>query len=58
VQLYGPPDWAKTPDFEAAREKELARLDEQIAQLETRINAARLPQPHAFVLKPAAAEQK
>ena len=54
VQLYGPPDWAKTPAFEAAREKELARLDEQIAQLETKINAARQPQPHTFVLKPAA----
>lgn len=58
VQLYGPPDWARTPDFEAAREKELARLDEQIVQLETKINAARQPQPHTFVLKPATAEQK
>ena len=55
VQLYGPPDWVKTPAFETAREKELARLDEQIAQLETRINAVRQPLPHTFVLKPAAA---
>jgi len=54
VQLYGPPDWAKSPAFEAAREKELARLDEQIAQLETKINTVRQPQPHTFVLKPAA----
>ena len=54
VQLYGPPDWAKSPAFETAREKELSRLDEQIAQLETKINAARQPQPHTFVLKPVA----
>jgi lysophospholipase L1-like esterase len=54
VQLYGPPDWAKSPAFEAAREKELARQDEQIAQLETKINALRQPVPHAFVLKPVA----
>ncbi|MCX6880773.1 MAG: hypothetical protein NTW21_44270 [Verrucomicrobia bacterium] len=54
VQLYGPPDWAKTPAFEAAREQELARLDKQITQLETKINAVRQPLPHTFVLKPAA----
>ena len=54
VQLYGPPDWVKSPAFEAAREKELARIDEQIAQLETKINAARQPLPHTFVLKPDA----
>ncbi|MCX6873104.1 MAG: SGNH/GDSL hydrolase family protein [Verrucomicrobia bacterium] len=54
VQLFSPPDWAKTPAFEATREKELAKLDEQIAQTEVKINAARQPQPHAFVLKPVA----
>ncbi len=54
VQLYTPPDWAKTPDFEAVRAKELAKLDEQIAQLEAKLNAARQPQPHAFVLQPGA----
>jgi len=52
VQLYGLPDWAKTPSFETAREKELARLDGQIEQLEAKINTARQPQPHTFVLKP------
>jgi lysophospholipase L1-like esterase len=53
VQLYGPPEWVKSPAFEAARDKELARLDEQIAQLEIKINALRQPLPHTFVLKPA-----
>jgi len=53
VQLYGPPDWAKTPAFEASREKELARLDEDIAQRETKIHAECQPLPHVFVLKPA-----
>ena len=52
VQLFAPPEWAKLPILEAAREKELAQLDEQIAQLETKINALRQPLPHTFVLKP------
>ena len=54
VQLYGPPEWVKSPAFEGVREKELGRLDAQIAQLETKINALRQPLPHTFVLKPAA----
>jgi hypothetical protein len=54
VQLFTPPDWAKTPDFVTTQAAELARIDEQIAQTEAKINAARQPQPHAFVLKPAA----
>jgi len=54
VQLCEPPAWVKTPTFEANREKELSRLDAQIAQLETQLNAARQPQPHTFVVKPAA----
>ena len=53
VQLYEPPGWAKTPAFDASREKELARLDAQIAQLETKIHAECQPLPHVFVLKPA-----
>jgi len=53
VQLYNPPGWAQTPAFEIVREKELARLDGQIVQLEAKINAARQPLPHTFVLKPA-----
>lgn len=54
VQLYSPPDWAKSPAFEAGREQQLAKLDAAIAQTEVKINAARQTQPHAFVLKPAA----
>ena len=54
VQLYGPPDWAKSPEFEAKREAELARLDASIAQLEARIHDTCQPKPHTFVLKPAA----
>jgi lysophospholipase L1-like esterase len=53
VQLFSPQEWVKSPAFEAAREKELAQLDEQIAQLETKINALRQPLQHTFVLKPA-----
>jgi len=48
VQLNAPQDPAKT----AARDQELAKLDEGIAQMEAKINAARQPTPHAFVLKP------
>ena len=53
VQLYEPPGWARTPAFDASREKELARLDEDIAQRETTIHAECQPLPHVFVLKPA-----
>ena len=53
VQLFNAPDWARTPEFEALRAKELAKLDEQIAQLEAKINTVRQPLPHTFVLKPA-----
>jgi len=53
VQLFNPPDWARTPEFETVRTKELAKLDEQIAQLEAKIDTARQPRPHTFVLKPA-----
>ena len=54
VQLYGPPEWVKSPAFEASRDKELARIDAQIALLETKINSLRQPLAHTFVLKPAA----
>lgn len=54
VQLFSPPEWARTPDFEAARTRELAKLDQQIAQLEARIETARHPRPHTFRLQPTA----
>jgi hypothetical protein len=54
VQLFNPPDWARTPEFEAVRAKELAKLDAQIADLEARIDTARQTRPHTFTLKPAA----
>ena len=54
VQLYDPPAWVKTPAFDDARTKELARLDAQIAEQESKINTLRQPLPHTFALKPAA----
>lgn len=53
VQLFQFPDWAKTPELEDGRTTEIARLDRQIADLETQINAARSPKPHHFELKQA-----
>jgi lysophospholipase L1-like esterase len=40
--------------LKAGRQAELPALDQQIADLETQINAARLPKLHHFELKPAA----
>ncbi len=53
VQLYGFPSWAKTPETDKLRTEELAKLDEQIAELEAKINAARQPKPHRFELRRA-----
>jgi len=54
VQLYASPEWAKTPAFESARAEQLLKLDREIASSEAKINEARQPLPHTFVLKPAA----
>jgi len=51
VQLYNFPPWAKTPEAEKLRTAELAKLDQQIADLEAQINATRTPKPHRFELK-------
>ena len=52
VQLYTFPDWAKSPETEPRRAAELARLDQQIVEVEAQIDAARKPLPHHFELKP------
>ena len=51
VQLYNFPSWAKSPEGEKLKAAELAKLDQQIADLEDQINAARKPKPHRFELK-------
>jgi len=53
VQLVDLPNWAQGPEVEARRAAEIARLDEQIAALEVRIDKERKPKAHHFALKPA-----
>jgi hypothetical protein len=53
VQLYVPAEWSKWPGLEDARNKELAKLDGQIAELETKIDTLRQTTAHKFVLKPS-----
>jgi hypothetical protein len=53
VQLYTFPEWARSPEAEARRAAELAKLDQQIAQDEAEIDSARKPSAHHFELKPA-----
>lgn len=53
VQLFDFPAWSRTVDVEQARSRELARLDQEIADLETQIDAARQPKPRRFELVPA-----
>ena len=48
VQLFDCPPWAQGPEFDAKRTAELARLDQEIADLETQINLARKPKSHHF----------
>gem|GEM_PF-4840427 len=54
VQLRGFPEWARGLELEANRAAEASRLDAQITQLEAKLNTARQPKPHTFVLKPVA----
>lgn len=51
VQLFNFPKWAQTADNETHRAAELARLDQQIADLETEIDTLRQPKRHHFELK-------
>ncbi|HWH71813.1 MAG TPA: GDSL-type esterase/lipase family protein, partial [Candidatus Sulfotelmatobacter sp.] len=53
VQLYNLPAWAQGPENEAKRATELARLDQQIAEMEAQIEQARKPKTHHFELNPA-----
>ncbi len=52
VQLYTFPGWAQGPDTEKGRAAELKRLDGEIADLEVKIDSARKPVSHHFVVKP------
>jgi hypothetical protein len=52
VQLFKFPEWSRGPDVEAKRKAEMDRLDLQVADLESKIAAARKPVSHHFDLKP------
>ena len=54
VQLFSFPGWAQGPEVEAKRAAEIARLDQEIAEMEAQINQARKPRSHHFELKPSA----
>jgi hypothetical protein len=56
VQLYSVPTWLQAPDIEAARTKEVARLDAQIADAEKEISVLRQPVVHTWTVVPLAAE--
>jgi len=54
VQLFNFPSWAQGTDAESKRTAELARIDQQVAELESQIEKARKPRSHDFEIKPAA----
>jgi hypothetical protein len=53
VQLFSFPKWLQSPEAEAKRSAELARLDQQIGETEQNIDALRKPKTHHFELKPS-----
>jgi hypothetical protein len=53
VQLFNFPQWLQSLDVEAKRSAELARLDKEIAEAESHIDALRKPKTHHFELKPS-----
>ncbi len=53
VQLHSFPAWAKGPETEALRQAEVKRIDGLIAGEEEKIDAARQPRKHHFVVKRA-----
>ena len=54
IQLFDFPKWAQGAEVETKRAAELARLDQQIGELETQIDQVRKPKSHHFELKLAA----
>ncbi len=50
VQFAQKNEWVPAPDVETRRAAELARLDQQIAASEAKINQLRKPRPHRFEL--------
>jgi hypothetical protein len=54
VQLFNFPGWAQGPEIEAKRSAEVARLDQEISQIEAQIEKARKPKSHHFEIKAAA----
>ena len=54
VHLFKVPDWIRTvPDIEARRDAETARLDNEIAAVEGKNDAMRIPKTHHFAISPA-----
>ncbi len=53
IQLATAPSWIPADTVEAARQKELARLDAQLADLDAKLNEPRVPGPHIWTVKPA-----
>jgi len=56
IQIYSIPAWLHTPEAEALRAKEVARLDTQIADAEKEINTLRQPVVHTWIVNPLPAE--
>jgi lysophospholipase L1-like esterase len=54
VQLFSFPSWAAGTEVEARRAAELARLDQEISEMEAQIDTMRKPKSHHFDLKPGA----
>ncbi len=52
VQLFSLPGWARGADIESQRQAEIARLDAQIAEQESKLETLRKPVSHRFELKP------
>jgi hypothetical protein len=57
VHLFKLPDWLHADaDVETRRDAEAARLDKEIAALEAKIDAVRIPKTHHFAISPASGD--